>query len=79
MLAAIPPGETRTYGALAQALGRPRAARAVGRACAGNPVAVIVPCHRAVGGDGALTGYRWGIARKKTLLAMEAGARGKRA
>jgi len=71
LLTAIPSGETRTYGALARALGKPNAARAVGRACASNPVAVVVPCHRAVGGDGSLTGYRWGLARKKALLARE--------
>jgi AraC family transcriptional regulator of adaptative response/methylated-DNA-[protein]-cysteine methyltransferase len=71
LLTAIPPGETRTYGAMARALGRPGAARAVGRACASNPVAVVVPCHRAVGGDGSLTGYRWGLQRKKALLARE--------
>lgn len=73
-LAAIPTGETRTYGAIAATLGRPTAARAVGRACATNPVALIVPCHRAVGGDGKLTGYRWGVERKRRLLAREKAA-----
>lgn len=70
-LAAIPRGETRTYGEIAAALDRPGAARAVGRACATNPVSVVVPCHRAIGGDGKMHGYRWGIERKKILLARE--------
>lgn len=68
----IPQGETRSYGEIARAIGTPGAARAVGRACATNPVAVVVPCHRAVGAGGALTGYRWGVERKKRLLASEA-------
>jgi AraC family transcriptional regulator of adaptative response/methylated-DNA-[protein]-cysteine methyltransferase len=67
----IPYGEHRTYGEIAEALGIPKAARAVGRACATNPVSLIVPCHRAVGSSGDLTGYRWGVARKKELLARE--------
>ncbi|MBI2586117.1 MAG: bifunctional DNA-binding transcriptional regulator/O6-methylguanine-DNA methyltransferase Ada [Rhodospirillales bacterium] len=67
----IPAGETRSYGAIAEMIGRPGAARAVGRACALNPVAVVVPCHRAVGNAGALTGYRWGVERKRKLLATE--------
>ncbi len=67
----IPPGETRTYGQLAAELGKPNAARAVGRACATNPVSLVVPCHRAVGSDGSLTGYRWGVDRKRTLLDHE--------
>lgn len=67
----IPRGETRTYGQLAAALGRPTAARAVARACATNPVAVLVPCHRVVGGDGKLHGYRWGLERKQRLLDAE--------
>ena len=70
-LRAIPAGETATYGEIAADLGRPKGARAVGRACATNPVSLIVPCHRAVGGDGRLTGYRWGIARKEALLKRE--------
>ncbi len=70
-LMAIPAGETRTYGDIARRLGRPGAARAVGRACATNPVSIAIPCHRAVGGDGALHGYRWGLARKETLLQRE--------
>jgi len=67
----IPPGETRTYHEIAESLGRPRAARAVGRACATNPVSVVIPCHRAVRGDGGLGGYRWGLARKQALLERE--------
>ena len=67
----IPRGETRTYGELASAIGRPRAARAVARACAANPVAVAIPCHRVVAADGAIGGYRWGVARKKALLESE--------
>jgi AraC family transcriptional regulator of adaptative response/methylated-DNA-[protein]-cysteine methyltransferase len=72
-LAAIPPGETRTYGELAESLGKTGAARAVGRACATNPVSLIIPCHRAVGSNGSLTGYRWGTDRKRALLARERG------
>jgi len=67
----IPPGETRTYGDIAESLGKPNAARAVGRACATNPVSLVVPCHRAVGSGGNLTGYRWGVERKRALLARE--------
>ncbi len=67
----IPPGETRTYGDIAATLGKPKAARAVGRACATNPVSLVVPCHRAVGSNGSLTGYRWGVSRKRTLLDRE--------
>ena len=67
----IPPGTTRTYGEVAAALGRPGAARAVARACAANPVALVVPCHRVVRGDGGLGGYRWGEERKRRLLARE--------
>lgn len=72
-LTEIPAGQTRSYGEIAARIGKPKAARAVGRACATNPVSIIVPCHRAVGSGGALTGYRWGVARKKKLLAEEAG------
>lgn len=71
-LQAIPPGETRSYGQVAEALGQPGAARAVAQACAANPVALVVPCHRVVRQDGALGGYRWGIQRKKALLRREA-------
>jgi AraC family transcriptional regulator of adaptative response/methylated-DNA-[protein]-cysteine methyltransferase len=67
----IPRGEVQSYGEIAAGLGRPRAARAVGRACASNPVALVVPCHRAVGGDGSPTGYRWGVRRKRALLERE--------
>ncbi len=68
----IPRGETRSYGDLALELGVPKAARAVGAAVGSNPVAVVVPCHRVVGKDGSLTGYRWGVDRKRKLLEAEA-------
>lgn len=68
----IPYGSTRSYSAVAQAIGQPAAARAVARACAANPVALVVPCHRVVREDGSLGGYRWGIKRKEALLAQEA-------
>ena len=67
-----PRGQTRSYSALARSLGKPTAARAVAAACAANPVAIAVPCHRAIGADGSLTGYRWGLQRKQKLLAAEA-------
>ena len=67
----IPLGETRSYGEIARSMGNPGASRAVGRACATNPVPLIVPCHRAQGQSGALTGYRWGIKRKAALLERE--------
>ena len=67
----IPSGETRSYGELAQQVGTPNAHRAVGTACGKNPVAVVVPCHRAVREDGSLGGYRWGLDRKRTLLDRE--------
>jgi len=70
-LAAIPYGETRTYGEVAAAIGRPRAVRAVARACATNPVAVAIPCHRVLPAAGGTGGYRWGSARKKALLSSE--------
>ena len=70
-LSKIPSGQVRTYGELAAAIGAPGAARAVGMACARNPVSLIVPCHRAVGSDGALRGYRWGLTRKRQLLRRE--------
>ena len=69
----IPQGATRSYQAVATELGRPTAARAVARACASNRIAVLIPCHRVVRGDGELGGYRWGIARKAALLAREGG------
>jgi AraC family transcriptional regulator of adaptative response/methylated-DNA-[protein]-cysteine methyltransferase len=67
----VPPGETVTYSEIARRIGAPSATRAVGSACGQNPLAVVVPCHRAVRTDGGLGGYRWGLARKKTLLARE--------
>ncbi len=70
-LGEIPYGETRTYGAIARKLGRPGAARAVGAACGRNPLWLIIPCHRAVGADGALTGYAGGLALKRRLLDLE--------
>jgi AraC family transcriptional regulator of adaptative response/methylated-DNA-[protein]-cysteine methyltransferase len=70
-LAAIPYGETRSYADVARTVGRPRAARAVARACATNPVALAIPCHRVVPAGGGTGGYRWGAARKKALLARE--------
>ena len=70
-LRAIPPGETRSYGDVARAIGRPKAVRAVARACAANQVAMVLPCHRVVRGDGSIGGYRWGVERKKKLLAVE--------
>ena len=73
-LCQIPPGETRTYAQLAQMVGNPRAIRAVARSCATNPVSLAVPCHRVVGSDGDLTGYRWGVPRKRALLAREKAA-----
>ncbi len=68
----IPVGETASYGALAAAIGRPGAARAVGLANSLNPVAIAVPCHRVIGGNGSLTGYAGGLERKKWLLEHEA-------
>ncbi len=70
-LRAIPPGTTRSYSEVAQSLGHPKAARAVARACATNPVALVVPCHRVVREGGHVGGYRWGIERKQQLLAQE--------
>ena len=72
-LAAIPAGQTRSYGELARQLGAPDASRAVAGACAANVLAVAIPCHRVVRGDGALSGYRWGVERKRALLAGERG------
>jgi AraC family transcriptional regulator of adaptative response/methylated-DNA-[protein]-cysteine methyltransferase len=74
----IPVGETRSYGEIARALGNENASRAVGRACATNPVSLIVPCHRARGQDGSLTGYRWGIKRKAALLERESEMRSRK-
>jgi AraC family transcriptional regulator of adaptative response/methylated-DNA-[protein]-cysteine methyltransferase len=68
----IPLGATATYAEIAQAIGAPKAVRAVGRACGSNPIALVIPCHRVVGSNGSLTGYRGGIERKRALLAKEA-------
>lgn len=70
-LQSIPFGATKSYSQVAKAIGQPSACRAVARACATNPVAVAIPCHRVVREDGSMGGYRWGIERKKSLLAME--------
>jgi AraC family transcriptional regulator of adaptative response/methylated-DNA-[protein]-cysteine methyltransferase len=67
----IPYGQTATYSKIAKSLGTPRATRAVARACATNPVAIVIPCHRVIGKDGSLRGYAWGVKRKKTLLSLE--------
>jgi AraC family transcriptional regulator of adaptative response/methylated-DNA-[protein]-cysteine methyltransferase len=72
-LTRIPAGETRAYSDVAAALGRPTATRAVARACATNPVSLVIPCHRVVGRTGSLTGYRWGTDVKRHLLAQEKG------
>lgn len=73
-LLAIPSGTTTSYGELSSRIGRPAAVRAVGAAVGRNPVSVIVPCHRVVGANGALTGYAGGLARKTALLALERAA-----
>lgn len=70
-LQSIPFGDTKSYTQVAKAIGRPRACRAVARACATNPVAVAIPCHRVVREDGSMGGYRWGLERKKILLEIE--------
>jgi len=70
----IPRGRTRTYAQVARSLGQPKAVRAVARACATNPVSIVVPCHRVIREDGALAGYRWGLSRKEQLLASERSA-----
>jgi AraC family transcriptional regulator of adaptative response/methylated-DNA-[protein]-cysteine methyltransferase len=75
----IPAGTTRTYTEVAAAIGKPEAIRAVARACATNPVSILTPCHRVVGADGSMRGYRWGVERKKQLLEQErSGAAAKR-
>jgi AraC family transcriptional regulator, regulatory protein of adaptative response / methylated-DNA-[protein]-cysteine methyltransferase len=71
-LRAIPPGETRSYSEIARLIGRPRAVRAVGTANGANPVSIVIPCHRAIRASRHLGGYRWGLDRKRKLLAMEA-------
>ena len=73
----IPRGATRTYSQVARALGKPKAVRAVARACATNPVSIVVPCHRVIRGDGNLAGYRWGLSRKEQLLKHERAATAK--
>ena len=67
----VPPGETVSYTEIARRIGRPQSVRAVAQACAANQIAVAIPCHRVVRSDGALSGYRWGIARKRALLETE--------
>lgn len=67
----IPRGTTRTYTQVAKSLGEPRSVRAVARACATNPVSIVVPCHRVIRTDGKLAGYRWGLSRKEKLLERE--------
>jgi methylated-DNA-[protein]-cysteine S-methyltransferase len=72
----IPYGETRTYGEIAASIGRPKAARAVGMACNRNPIALFIPCHRVVGANGSLVGFRGGVNIKEKLLALEAEGKG---
>lgn len=74
----IPYGKTRSYGEIAQAIGHPTASRAVGAANGANPVAIIVPCHRVIGSNGALTGYGGGLPTKAWLLSLERGERGEK-
>jgi AraC family transcriptional regulator of adaptative response/methylated-DNA-[protein]-cysteine methyltransferase len=71
-LRAIPAGQTASYTEIASRIGAPAAARAVAQACGSNPLAIAIPCHRVVRRDGALSGYRWGIERKRALLTREA-------
>jgi AraC family transcriptional regulator, regulatory protein of adaptative response / methylated-DNA-[protein]-cysteine methyltransferase len=73
-LKSIPYGQTRSYAEVAQAIGQPTAVRAVARACATNPIALVVPCHRVIAANGDLSGYRWGVERKRKLLEIEASA-----
>jgi AraC family transcriptional regulator of adaptative response/methylated-DNA-[protein]-cysteine methyltransferase len=75
LLKKIPYGQTRSYSDIARLAGNSRATRAVARACATNPVAIVVPCHRVVSKDGTQGGYRWGVERKEQLLAAEARSR----
>ena len=70
-LKTIPYGQTRSYEEIAQAIGRPKAVRAVANACAGNPVALLIPCHRVIRKDGSLGGYKWGLTRKEKILKLE--------
>jgi len=78
-LLSIPCGKATTYGTIANHLGRPTAARAVGAAVGANPISFVVPCHRVVGSTGALTGYHWGVPRKRAILGWEAGVISSRA
>ena len=71
-LRAIPAGATASYTDIAKRIGAPKAVRGVAQACAANPIAVAVPCHRVVRSDGGLSGYRWGVERKRALLDREA-------
>lgn len=73
-LRTIPAGETRSYGQVAEALQMPMTAQEVGAACAANVLALAIPCHRVVKADGSISGYRWGVARKRRLLQLEAAA-----
>ena len=68
----VPAGATVSYGAIAKRIGRPKEAKDVAEACAANPLAVVIPCHRVVKADGSISGYRWGVKRKRALLAREA-------
>lgn len=70
-LSQVPAGSTISYSELAKRIGKPRAVRAVAAACAANPLAIAVPCHRVLRSDGGISGYRWGVARKRTLLELE--------
>jgi len=70
-LCTIPRGATRSYGEIARRIGRASASRAVGHANGSNPIAIVIPCHRAIGADGSLTGYRWGLEYKRRLLEIE--------
>ena len=74
-LQSIPYGETRSYRSVAEGIGRPAAARAVAAACARNPLALVIPCHRVIRGTGELAGYRWGLTRKRALLELETGVK----
>ena len=73
-LCAIPAGTTASYADIARAIGAPASVRAVAHACAANRIAVAIPCHRVIRTDGSLSGYRWGVERKRTLLQRETAA-----